>query len=109
MQFTRTPRAQAEKVVGLGAGGHARVIVEILLARPDLEIVGLLDADPKLWGTTQLGVPVLGSDDVLPKLVESGVRNAFIGVGTLGESDVRKNLYIKVRQLGLQLISCIHP
>ena len=44
-----------------GAGGHARVLIEILQAMGAVEITGLLDVDPKLWKTRQLGIIVVGS------------------------------------------------
>lgn len=97
------------KIVGLGAGGHAKVIIEILLAQANLEISVLLDVDPRLWGSKQMGIPVIGSDDLLPGLFESGIRQAFIGVGSLGENDIRRNLYFKARQLGFKITPCMHP
>jgi len=88
--------AQASsKVIGLGAGGHAKVLIEILRAMGAVEITGLLDVDPKLWKSRQLGVIVLGSDELLPKLFEDGIRQVFIGVGSTGESNLRRNLFAK--------------
>jgi sugar O-acyltransferase (sialic acid O-acetyltransferase NeuD family) len=102
--------AQAStKVIGLGAGGHARVLIEILTAMGAIEIVGLLEVDSRLWKTKQLGIPVLGSDELLPKLFEDGIRQAFIGVGSIGESSLRRNLFAKARHLGFEVIPCIHP
>jgi FlaA1/EpsC-like NDP-sugar epimerase len=64
--------AQASsKVIGLGAGGHAKVLIEILQA-VGMEITGLLDVDPRLWKSRQMGIIVLGSDELLPKLFEDG-------------------------------------
>jgi sugar O-acyltransferase (sialic acid O-acetyltransferase NeuD family) len=110
MSYTKMPFAPSlDKVVGIGAGGHAKVIIEIVRAHGNFEISGLVDADPKLWGTKQLGIPVLGPDDLLPNLFDSGIRLAFIGVGSIGQSDIRKILYEKVHQLGFQIIPCLHP
>jgi sugar O-acyltransferase (sialic acid O-acetyltransferase NeuD family) len=95
--------------VGIGAGGHAKVVIEILRLHETLEISGLLDIDPGLWGTKQLGIPVLGSDDLLPSLFESGIRRAFIGVGSIGKNDIRKRLYERAHQLGFQITPCMHP
>ena len=54
------------KVIGLGAGGHAKVVVEVLRFYNSYEITGLLDPKPKLQGRNLLGVPVIGNDDLLP-------------------------------------------
>jgi sugar O-acyltransferase (sialic acid O-acetyltransferase NeuD family) len=56
-----------------------------------------------------MGIPVLGSDDLLPSLLDSGIQQAFIGVGSVGENDIRRNCYVKARQLGFKIIPCIHP
>jgi UDP-perosamine 4-acetyltransferase len=102
--------AQASsKVIGLGAGGHAKVLIEILLAMGTVEIAGLLDIDPRLWKSKQLGIPVLGSDELLPRLFENGIRQVFIGVGSTGESNLRRNLFAKAQHLGFVVIPCIHP
>jgi sugar O-acyltransferase (sialic acid O-acetyltransferase NeuD family) len=99
----------SSKIVGLGAGGHAKVVIEILLTKGDFEIAGLLDVNPRLWGSEQMGIPVLGSDDLLPSLFESGIRQAFIGVGSMGTNDIRRSLYERARQLGFKVAPCIHP
>jgi len=102
--------AQASsKVIGLGAGGHAKVLIEILQAMGTVEITGLLDVDPKLWKSKQLGIVVLGSDELLPKLFEDGIRQVFIAVGSTGESNLRRNLFAKAQHLGFVVIPCIHP
>lgn len=52
-----------------GAGGFARETVEIVRAinaeRPTWDLLGFLDDDPMLWGTTIGGVPVVGCTDWL--------------------------------------------
>jgi UDP-perosamine 4-acetyltransferase len=74
-----------------------------------VEITGLLDVDPKLWKSKQLGIVVLGSDELLPKLFEDGIRQVFIAVGSTGESNLRRNLFAKAQHLGFVVIPCIHP
>ena len=49
-----------DKVVGIGAGGHAKVIIDILRLRGEYQIAGLVDSNPELAGTQVLDVPVLG-------------------------------------------------
>ena len=97
------------KVVGLGAGGHAKVIIEILQSVTDLEIVGLLDPNEKLWGKRVLNVPILGSDDLLSSLQSEGIENVFIGVGGNGNTRPRKELYEKALAVHFKILSAIHP
>lgn len=98
-----------QPIIGLGAGGHAKVLVEILRLLGEYEIIGLLDPDAEKWRTQVLGIPVLGDDDLLPALFAQGVREAFIGLGGVGDTRPRRLLYEKVLQHGFQVPSIIHP
>lgn len=97
------------RVIGLGAGGHAKVVIDILRLMEDYEVVGLLDPKRELWGTKVLRVPVIGDDDLLPELYDKGVRFAFIGLGGVGDTRPRRRLYEKARQTGFDIVPAIHP
>ena len=97
------------RIVGIGAGGHARVLLETLQARGDVEVIGLLDADPAMKGESVLGVRVLGSDDLLSGLRRDGVTHAFIGVGGTGDNKPRRRLFELAHRSGLELLSVVHP
>jgi len=96
-------------VIGLGAGGHAKVVIEILRLIGHYKIVGLLDPKWELWDTEILGVSVLGDDYLLSKLYDQGIHHAFIGLGTVGDTKPRRQLYEKARSYGYQIAWAIHP
>jgi len=98
-----------KRVIGLGAGGHAKVVLEILQLMGGYKFVGLLDPKQELWNTEVLGTPVLGNDDLLPELYKDDVRHAFIGLGTVGDTSPRRQLYEKARAQGFQIVQAIHP
>ena len=97
------------KVIGFGAGGHARVIIDILTSIGGFEIAGLLDQDQRLWGTDVLGVRVLGDDSLRAELFERGVRAAFIGLGSIKNAEPRRRLYEAARTSGFDIVRAIHP
>jgi sugar O-acyltransferase (sialic acid O-acetyltransferase NeuD family) len=97
------------RVIGLGAGGHAKVVLEALAAMGGHEVVGLLDPRRELWGTRVGGVEVLGGDDLLGRQYDDGVSHAFIGVGGTGDTRPRRRLYELVRARGLEVVSAVHP
>jgi sugar O-acyltransferase (sialic acid O-acetyltransferase NeuD family) len=97
------------RLVGLGAGGHAKVVIEILRAAGGWDIVGLLDRDPDLWGKQVLGVTVLGGDDLLSGLPERGIEGVFLGVGMVGEVGRRVRLFDAVCAAQLCLVAAVHP
>jgi len=96
-------------VIGIGAGGHARVVIEILRLMGGYDLAGLLDSRPELQGAQVLGVPVLGDDSLLPGLYAQGVRHVFIGVGGTGDTRPRRRLYELARGLGFEIVAAIHP
>ena len=96
-------------VIGLGAGGHARVVIETLRLMGGYEVIGLLDPKPDLWNTDVFGVPVLGDDCRLSELYKEGVRHAFIGLGSVGNTGPRRRLYEAVRSRGFEIVRTIHP
>lgn len=96
-------------VVGLGAGGHTKGVIEILRLDTRYELIGLLDIRPELHSTYVLGVAVLGSDDLLPTLQAQGVTHFFIGVGSGQNTRPRRRLYEHARGEHLQPVSVTHP
>ena len=95
--------------IGIGAGGHAKVVIEILRLVGEYHITGLLDAAPALLNAKILGIPVLGDDSLLPELYRAGGRHAFIGLGSIGDLVPRRNLYVRVLQAGFEMIPAVHP
>ena len=95
-------------MIGLGAGGHAKVVIEILRQNEQHEIAGLLDPNEELWGTDVLGVPVLGGDQQLSALFKQGIRHAFIGVGSVGETSIRRRLFELASSYGYEMVTAIH-
>lgn len=107
MNLPSTPSAGS--IVGLGAGGHARVVLEILQCTPGAPILGLLDPDPALHGRTVMGVPVLGSDERLPEMRAQGATGFFLGAGAAGSLVVRTRTREAALAAGLLPVDAIHP
>ena len=98
----------AIKVVGLGAGGHAKVVIEILRSHKSYELIGLLDPKPQLQGRSVLGVPVLGGDDLLAVLKRDGVCHFFVGLGSIGDTRPRQRLFELAMKYGMKPVDAIH-
>lgn len=96
------------KVVGIGAGGHARVVMDILSRVPRVQVVGLVELAVPLTERVVDGEKVLGSEALLPELLEQGVGTAFIGIGGVGDNRPRAKAFYRVLDLGFDFISAIH-
>ncbi|RXM69159.1 acetyltransferase [Clostridium tetani] len=95
-----------EKIVLVGAGGHCKVIIDILKSMQQYEIVGILDNENK--SRNLLDVPIIGNDDLLNELYLKGVKNAFICIGALNNINVRNNIYHNLKKIGFKLPILIH-
>jgi len=91
------------EVVIVGAGGHAKVIIELFRSL-GATIVGLTDADDTPRNV--LGVAVLGDDSVLPGLLGRGVKNAFVA---LGDNELRLDVGLSLQALGFNLMTAVSP
>lgn len=94
------------QTVIIGAGGHGKVVLEILRLAGQHEIFGFIDADPFRIGDRVLGVPVLGDVNLLPKLKRKDVRAAIIAIG---DNRVRLGYQEYVAAAGMELINAVHP
>jgi sugar O-acyltransferase (sialic acid O-acetyltransferase NeuD family) len=93
-------------IVLIGAGGHGRVVLDILRVAGVHNPVGFIDADPQLAGQTVDGIPVLGQANMLPKLKGQKVKGAIISIG---DNQARRSYVKKITQQGFELINAIHP
>ena len=97
------------RIVVLGGGGHAKVVVDAISRLDQMDCVGVLDNDPSLWGNGISGVPILGNDDILPDLIEQGVSGFVVGIGSIGDNKPRQYLFKLGIKYGLKPVSVIHP
>ncbi len=97
-----------EDIILMGAGGHCKVIIDIIKSNNTFNIVGILD--PQNKGFSILDIPIIGDDDLLIDLKKKGVSNAFICIGAMGSASfsVRNNLFVKLRSIGFKLPKLIH-
>lgn len=101
-----------ERLLGLGAGGHAAVLIETLRAVGDCELIGLITPDGR--GERVLGVAVVGCDDDLVAIARHGINGgavdgAILAVGMMGDSRVRRGLVARAREATLRIAGAIHP
>ena len=83
-----------EKIIIIGAGGHAHASIDVIEQCDKYSIVGLIVKKEKL-ASTVFGYPVLGTDKELKKISKK-IKYAFISVGQIKTSTIRINLYEKV-------------
>jgi sugar O-acyltransferase (sialic acid O-acetyltransferase NeuD family) len=107
MTAFRHEAGSPQRVLILGAGGHGRVVLDILLQSGRHQVVGFLDSNRDIHGRRVDGLPVLGAIDDLTALAEKlQVAGVIVAIGDNG---VRRGLARDVDAAGLDLINAIHP
>ena len=91
----------------VGAGGHARVLVDALQLN-GVNILGILDADVSLHGKNVAGVPVHGGDEVLAAHATDSLL-LVNGIGSIGNPEKRMRLFVRFKGMGYRFATVIHP
>jgi sugar O-acyltransferase (sialic acid O-acetyltransferase NeuD family) len=89
-----------------GAGGHGKVIADILLSNDDGHFVGFIDDHKDLKGRTVLDFPVFGDGEWL--LDEARIACVAVALG-VGENRARQLVAERCLAAGIELVSAIHP
>lgn len=95
-----------EKLVVFGAGGHAKVVIDIIERQGTYEIAGLLDDDITHKGGRFFGYPVLGTRAELPALISAQLCHAIV---TIGDNASRAAVTAHLDQHGWRFANAIHP
>jgi len=96
-----------DKIIIIGGGGLAKVVISILRKVNKYEICGYTDTVDR---GSVLQVPYLGDDVFLEKLLKTDkIKNAVIGVGGIGDTSLRRNLETKLREMGFVFPSVVSP
>lgn len=91
-------------ILVLGAGGHGKAVLDLLLAHGGWRAAGVVDAAPKV--TTLLGLPVLGDESRLAALAASGIAQAHAAIGHNGQRIAAAS---RLAAAGFALPALIHP
>lgn len=95
------------KTIIIGAGGHSRVVYDILSYDQNTEVVAFIDNTPRGSEETIMGVPVKGDHEVIRDMIEKeGIGGFIIAVG---DNKIRRNHFEKLIDMGLEPVSAIHP
>lgn len=94
-------------VIILGAGGHGRVLLDTL-REAGAQVQAFLDPDSTLHRGCVDGVHVYGDDNWLTGIDPSSIL-LINGIGSVGDTRQRRELYETYSQRGFRFASVIHP
>ena len=92
-----------KSVIIIGAGGHAKVIIEILKSC-NIKIAYCIGKEND--SETCLGIPVLKEDHNLEKLFNTGLKKIFVAIGS---NNLRAKITKEIKEIGFEIINAISP
>lgn len=98
-----------KEVFILGAGGHAKVLIDCLHAYSDIKILGILDVNHDIHGQTLLGEKILGTGDDILSSYNTEQIYLVNGLGSVTVSIDRQVVYEKFKAKGYRFLSVTHP
>ncbi len=94
------------KLLIIGAGGHARSVIDIIFQDDSYSIVGCIDTcygnKSNVEGMDD--IPIIGNDDMLQSFYDQGIHFAFVA---LGSSKLRRKLFDMLEAIGYENINVI--
>lgn len=91
-----------EDLILIGGGGHCKSIIDSIKSENKFNIVGILDNINNV-GSYINDIKIIGCDDDLEMIYKSGIKNAFITIGSIGNTYLRESLYIKTKEIGFNI------
>ena len=93
------------KLLLIGGGGHCRSVLDSVLSMNLYDKIGIIDSSD----CSCLDIPVIGTDEDIPVLKRDGWTDAFITVGSIGNTKIRRHLSENLMALGLNIPTIIDP
>jgi sugar O-acyltransferase (sialic acid O-acetyltransferase NeuD family) len=97
----------SERIVLIGAGGHARVVAAALAASGK-RVEGCIAKTPPIVPPWPASISYLGDDGALALMAPSDVRLAN-GVGSVKSTELRRHLFTAAKAKGFGFVTVVHP
>ena len=97
------------KLLLVGNGGHCRSILDTVLSMNVYSQIGIVSEDkndeiPKIDTVIHAG-----TDDDLPMLLRNGYAQAFVAVGSIGDTSIRRKIADNLLKIGFEIPNLIDP
>lgn len=106
MRSTFPMAAEHPGLVVIGAGGHAKVVADLVRATGLYRLVGFTDVDAARRHEMFAGASILGDDAVLAELLSLGVGVAALAIG---DNRLRLAALHRLFERAFQLPALVHP
>ena len=94
-----------KKLLLIGGGGHCHSVLDSVLSMESYDEIGIIDNNEMCYN----GIRVIGTDKDIPELIRNGWTDAFVSVGSIGNTIIRRKLFEMIKKNGLQIPIIIDP
>ena len=94
-----------KRILLIGGGGHCHSVLDSILASETYDEIGIIDN----YDSSVLDIPVVGTDDDISRLMSEGWTDAFITVGSVGNTKLRHKLFDMVKSIGMNIPIIVDP
>lgn len=88
-----------EDIILIGGGRHCKSVIDTMNGLNKYNIIGIIDKEDKL-GTEIRGIKVIGTDERLEYFYNKGIKFAFLTIGSIGDTTLRRKLYTMAVDIG---------
>ena len=93
-------------ILGLGAGTHAKSVLEAVRSSNVYEVLAIVDDDESKAGGELLGTRIAIASEL--EQLQREVAGAFVGIGGIGQSAPRRAAFARLLALGFELPAIMH-
>ena len=97
-----------EKIIIIGAGGHAKTVVDTIERGHCFEIAGFL-AEGRVGERVYKNYTILGADNIAKTIFSMGISKACMAIGFMGKSSIREKLCCQYKKMGFDFPAIIDP
>ena len=95
-----------KKILLIGGGGHCRSVIDTLLSSADYDEIGIIERTAGDYSPVR-GIAVVGTDADLPRLHKEGWTDAFVTLGSVGHTEVRRRIASQLQETGFHMPTVI--
>ncbi|WP_414151378.1 acetyltransferase [Acetobacterium carbinolicum] len=88
-----------DRILLIGGGGHCKSVLDSLLNLSHYDEIRIIDKKENV-GNKILSIDIIGTDDDLVRLFKEGYKNAFVSVGSIGNTSHRRKIFELVEIIG---------
>lgn len=97
---------KSSKLLLVGGGGHCLSVLDSIKETKLFDHVGIIDNYLKV-GSFIESTRIVGSDEDLTRLFKSGYTHAFVTIGSIGHTYIRRRIYSMLIEIGFEIPNII--